>query len=115
MKPIIADVKLVARCGLYCGACGAYLRQRCGGCHDKPKFSSCPVRKCCIENNYASCAECQTFSNPHDCKKFNNFISKLFGLIFRSDRCACIAQIREKGLQAHADVMAASQTPTIRR
>jgi hypothetical protein len=115
MKPIIADAKLVARCGLYCGACGAYLRERCGGCGDAPKFACCPVRKCCIENNYASCAECQTFSNPRNCKKFNNFISKLFGLFFRSNRCACIAQIREKGLQAHADIMAMNQTQSIRR
>ena len=106
MKPIAADVKLVARCGLYCGSCGAHRRGRCGGCCDAPKFTCCPVRKCCIENNYATCAECQAFPNPRDCKKFNNFISKLFGLIFRSDRPACIAQIREKGLQTHADIMA---------
>jgi hypothetical protein len=26
MKEIIADPQLVAHCGLYCGACGAYLR-----------------------------------------------------------------------------------------
>jgi len=32
MKEIIADEKLVAKCGLYCGACGAYLKGRCPGC-----------------------------------------------------------------------------------
>jgi hypothetical protein len=114
-KPIIADAELVARCGLYCGACRAYLRGRCGGCHNAPMFARCPVRKCCLANNYASCAECQTYSDPRDCGKFNNFISKLFGLIFRSDRSACIAQIRDKGLQAHAKIMATNRTQTIRR
>ena len=115
MKPIVADTKLIARCGLYCGACGAYLRDRCTGCFDAPKFASCSVRKCCIDNNYATCADCREFPNPRDCKKFNNFISKLFGLIFRSDRAACIVQIRQNGLQAHADIMAKNQTQSLRR
>jgi hypothetical protein len=115
MKPIVADVKLVARCGLYCGACGAYRRGRCAGCADGPKFACCPVRKCCVDNNYASCADCREFANPRDCKKFNNFISRLFGLIFRSDRAACIEQIRVKGPQGHADIMAMNQTQSIRR
>jgi hypothetical protein len=78
-------------------------------------FKSCPVRKCCVENNYASCADCRTVAEPRDCKKFNNFISKLFRLIFRSNRSACIAQIREKGLQGHAEIMAASKMQSIRR
>jgi hypothetical protein len=115
MKPIVADAKLVARCGLYCGACGAYRRERCPGCHENQKATWCKVRTCCGENGYASCAECSTVADPRNCKKFNNIISKLFGLIFRSDRRACIVQIREKGLQAHADLMAASQTQSIRR
>jgi hypothetical protein len=115
MKPLVTDVNLVARCGLYCGACGAYRRGRCAGCAEAPMFASCPVRKCCIDNTYASCADCRIVSEPRDCKKFNNFISKLFALIFRSNRCACIAQIREKGLQGHAEIMAASQRHSIRR
>ena len=115
MKPIAADVGLVAYCGLYCGACGAYRRGRCPGCHDNQKATWCKVRTCCIENGYASCAECRTAADPRDCKKFNNLISKFFGLIFRSDRCACIVQIQEKGLQAYAELMAARQTHSIRR
>jgi hypothetical protein len=115
MKSIVADTGLVAYCGLYCGACGVYRRGRCPGCHENQKATWCGVRKCCTENGYSSCAECRTIADPRDCRKFHNFISKLFGLIFRSDRRACIAQIRQKGLSAHADLMAASQRHSIRR
>ena len=115
MKPVIADANLVAYCGLYCGACRAYRRGRCPGCHDNHKAAWCRVRTCCLENAYSSCAQCQTISDPRDCRKFNNIVSKLFGLIFRSDRRACIVQIRERGLQAHADIMASCQMQTIRR
>jgi hypothetical protein len=115
MKPIVADVQLVAYCGLYCGACGAYRRGRCPGCHENQKAGWCGVRKCCKENGYSSCAECKTTPEPRDCRKFHNFISRLFGLIFRSDRRACILQIREKGLQGHAEAMAASQRQSVRR
>ena len=115
MKPIVADPQLVAYCGLYCGACGAHRRGRCPGCHENQKATWCKVRTCCMENGHSSCAECKTTADPSDCKKFNNIMSKLFGLIFRSDRRACIRQIREKGLQGHAECMAAGQMQSIRR
>jgi hypothetical protein len=114
MKPIVADKELVASCGLYCGACGAYRRGRCRGCRVGPRFACCPVRKCCNENGYATCADCKQFPNPRDCKKFNNFVSKLFGLLFRSDRRACIMQIRQYGLRGHAELMAAAGRPSLR-
>jgi hypothetical protein len=115
MKPIVADIELVAYCGLYCGACGAYRRGRCPGCHENKKATWCKVRACCTANGYSSCAECKTPADPRDCRKFNNLIARLFGLIFRSDRRACILQIREKGLQGHAEQMTARQAPSIRR
>ena len=115
MKPIVADVQLVAYCGLYCGACGAYRRGRCPGCHQNQKAAWCKVRSCCIASGYSSCAECKAPADPRDCRKFNNFIAKIFGLIFCSDRRACILEIREKGLQGHAEQMAARQAQSIRR
>jgi hypothetical protein len=33
MKAIVADAGLVAYCGLYCGACKAYLKEKYPGCH----------------------------------------------------------------------------------
>jgi len=37
MKTITSNAELVAYCGLYCGACGAYLKGRCPGCHENKK------------------------------------------------------------------------------
>ena len=115
MSTIEADEKLVAYCGLYCGACRRFLRNRCPGCRENQKGTWCKVRTCCIETKKSSCAECETFSDPNDCKKFTNFIAKLFGLLFRSDRRACIVQIKENGLAAHAREMASKKQQTIKK
>ena len=115
MKEIAVDQNLVGYCGLYCGACRAYLRERCPGCHDNAKAGWCKVRTCCMERQYASCADCTDYADARDCAKFSNFVARVFGFIFRSDRAACIQQIRELGLQAHAEKMAASGRQSIRR
>lgn len=115
MKDVIANPELVAYCGLYCGACKRFLKGKCPGCHDNVKASWCGIRKCCIELGYMSCADCTDFADPSDCKKFDNFISKIFGLLFRSDRRACISQIKDLGLKAHAENMAAGKRHTIKK
>jgi len=46
---------------------------------------------------------------------FNNWIAKLFGLIFRSDRAACISQIRQMGIEGHAVEMAGLKRQTIKK
>lgn len=95
---------LVSKCGLYCGNCGKYKSGKCAGCAANEKASWCKARACCIENNYATCADCTT-TNPRDCKKFSNFVSDLFSLIFRSDRPASIDYIKEHGREAFIDLM----------
>jgi len=115
MSAIQTDSALVASCGLYCGACKSYLNAKCPGCHENSKATWCTVRSCCSDKQIKSCAECTDFADPRACKKFNNFISKLFGFVFRSDRAACIAQIRQVGLEGHASLMAASGRHTIKR
>jgi hypothetical protein len=115
MKPIVADTELVAYCGLYCGACRSYLKGRCPGCHGNDKATWCKVRSCCRELQYTSCASCTEFTDPRACRKYNNLIAKLFGLVFNSDRAACIDQIRTLGMAAHAERMAASGRQSIRR
>ncbi len=106
MREVVADKKLVAYCGLYCGACGSYLKGRCPGCHENAKATWCKVRACCQENQYSSCASCSEFADPNNCKLFNNVISRMFGLVFNSNRQACILQIRKSGLDGHAAYMA---------
>lgn len=115
MREIVSDPNLVARCGLYCGACRSYLRDRCPGCHENEKAKWCKVRSCCTKHSYATCGDCKDFPDPRACKDFNNFMSKLFGIILRSDRAACIDQIRKVGVQGHADEMARSRRQTIKR
>jgi hypothetical protein len=110
-----AKPELVARCGLYCGACGSYLDGKCQGCGGNSRATWCKVRTCCSDKGIATCAECAEFPDPRACGKFNNFISKVFGLVFRSDRAACIDQIRQLGLDGHAKAMAEKGTHTIRR
>ncbi len=115
MRSVENDPRLVAYCGLYCGACGAYLKERCPGCHENVKAKWCKVRSCCLENHYATCADCKQFQTPRECRKYNNLISRLFGLIFRSDRAACIGQIKQMGLECHARTMAEQKTHSIKR
>ena len=115
MKAIVAEASLVAYCGLYCGACRAYLRGRCPGCQANEQARWCQVRSCCRNQDFASCADCKEFPDPMACKKFNNAISKVFAVLFRSDRAACIRQIRDSGIDGHAKNMAESQRHTIRR
>ena len=115
MREITVDQALVARCGLYCGACGAYLKERCPGCAANDKAAWCKIRSCCKEKGITSCAECKEFADAMECRKFNNLMSKVFAALFRSDRAACIAQIREIGRQGHAEKMAAAKSQTIKR
>jgi len=115
MKEIVSDENLVAFCGLYCGACRAYLKDRCPGCGENTKAGWCKLRTCCIEHKYGTCADCIDFKDVNNCKKFNNFISKIFAFIFRSNRRACIEQIREKGRAGHAELMTAARAHSLRR
>jgi hypothetical protein len=114
-KDIVVDASLVAACGLYCGACNAYLKGRCPGCRENVKAGWCSVRTCCKEHEYSNCAACGEFKDPRECGKFNNFISKIFALVFRSDRVACIRMIREKGVEAYASHMAREGRQSLKR
>ena len=115
MKEIKPDVKLIARCGLFCGACARYLKEKCPGCIKNEKATWCGIRKCCAENGYDSCADCTTYKDPMQCSKFNNVMSKIFGFIFRSDRKACIESIRRSGAKQYAEIMAEKKLQTIKK
>jgi hypothetical protein len=102
MKEIVADKNLIASCGLYCGACRQYVREKCPGCSKNEKATWCAIRKCTSEHSLSSCAECKEFPDVNACKKFNNPISKVFGFIFRSNRKACVDRIRAVGSEPFA-------------
>ena len=114
MKEIVANKDLIAYCGLYCGACGKYLKEKCPGCHSNEKATWCKVRLCAIQNNYSSCADCKMYGNIMECGKFNNFFSKMFKIIFKSDRAACVQLIKDKGYDEFAREMAANKEMTLK-
>jgi hypothetical protein len=115
MKEIVVDPSMVARCGLYCGACGQYLRGKCGGCVKNEKATWCSIRKCNNEHSWSSCAECAEFSDVNECGKFNNVMSKIFAFIFRSNRKACIDRIKVVGREAFAKEMAGLKRHSLQR
>ncbi|MBN2383497.1 DUF3795 domain-containing protein [bacterium] len=115
MKEIVVNTNLIAACGLYCGACKAYLRERCPGCKDNVKASWCKVRTCCFEHNWLSCAECTDFEQVNACAKYNNIIARIFGFIFRSDRTACIDYIKKEGREDFARYMTEKKRHTFPR
>jgi hypothetical protein len=114
MKEVTVDKNLIAYCGLYCGACRSYLTGKCPGCKDNVKASWCKIRQCCTENDLSSCADCKSIP-VMECKKYNNFISKIFGVVFNSDRSACISRIREIGYDGFAIEMADNKRPSMKR
>lgn len=115
MKPIEKNESSIAFCGLYCGACKAFLNERCPGCHDNVKAKWCKVRTCNLNHDYKSCADCVEYPNPMDCRVYNNFISKLMGVVFRSDRNACLAFIKDKGYENFAQYMTENRIMTFKK
>lgn len=99
-----AGVELIAACGLFCGNCGAYRKGKCRGCAEAPLFASCKIRACCRELGLRNCAGCADFPSPRsyaECGKINNFISKIFALLFRSDRPGALALLRDCGTEEY--------------
>ena len=94
----------IAACGLFCGTAANSAKEAVRGCRPNEKASWCKVRACCIEHGWQSCAEC-TLMPPQTCKKFDNFIAKVFQVVFRSDRRGCVERIREVGQEAFAAEM----------
>jgi len=115
LKEVENDVTLIAFCGLYCAACGSYLKGKCPGCSQNTKATWCKVRSCCLENNYKSCTDCKEFTNVMDCKKYNNFISRTIGFILRSNRSAGIQMIKEKGYNSFAEYMGQNKIQSIKK
>ncbi len=115
MREITVDKSHVAFCGLYCAACPRYVKEKCPGCRENRRASWCGVRTCCLEKSYDSCADCTGFTDVKECGIFNNFMARIFGFIFQSDRAACIAAIKGKGYDVFARDMAVRRARTIRR
>lgn len=115
MKTIEKNHELLAKCGLYCGACPRYLKDKCPGCKENHAAKWCKLRTCCIEKGIATCADCTEFESVMDCKQYNTFMSKLFGFIFKTDRAACIERIKTNGADAFIDQMVEQKSLSVKR
>ncbi|MCP3874610.1 MAG: DUF3795 domain-containing protein [Desulfobacteraceae bacterium] len=115
MREIATSVEMIAMCGLYCGACPRFLKKKCNGCKENEKSSWRKLRACCLDKNIASCADCNEFTDVMACKKYNNFMAKIFGFIFNSNRSACIVKIKEVGYDEFAIQMSSNRQMTFKR
>lgn len=104
-KALAPDKSLVAFCGLYCGECRAYKKGKCPGCAGNSKATWCKIRECNAERGYSTCAECTEFADVRECRKFHNVMSRFFSFVFNSNRPACIARVKELGLEEYAAYM----------
>jgi hypothetical protein len=68
-----------------------------------------------MDKGIKSCADCKEFTNPMDCKKFNNFVGRMFALVFRSDRAASIEMIKNVGYEGYATHCVENKTMVIRK
>ena len=55
------DVKLIAKCGFYCGACPTYINGICAGCEKEHVSGDCFTRDCVKEKKLNFCGECRNF------------------------------------------------------
>lgn len=115
MKDIQVNSELVSFCGLYCGSCGKYTKGKCPGCAKNEKATWCKIRSCCLEKGISSCADCNEFDDVKDCKKFDNFVAKMFEFVFKSDRKAGIRMIKESGYEEFAKHMAENSLVSIKK
>ena len=94
------DTFVLAHCGLVCSKCGMYVKGKCQGCHgEKPMNVGCKVKGCCRDRQLDTCAGCEEFADLKACRKLNNWISKIFAFIFRSNRIGNLYRIREVGAE----------------
>jgi hypothetical protein len=106
---------LVAPCSIFCGSCYKYKKGSCPSCRNNDKATWCKIRICTKDHGYRTCADCRQFSDVNTCTKFNNFFSKIFALIFRSDRKASLSRIAEIGINAYAQEMEGKGIPVLKR
>ena len=52
-----------------------------------------------MDKHITTCADCDEFEDLAKRKKLNNFISKIFKLIFKTDRLGNLRGIRKNGLE----------------
>ena len=99
------QVQLVAFCGLYCANCGRYRKGKCPGCKDNQKATWCKIRTCCLDKDIINCSACGTWTDPKECRIYNNFLSRVIELISATDRSLCIRYLQNNPVEKFVEMM----------
>lgn len=104
MSKLILDSKLIAPCGIYCGACYMFLREkkRCLGCRvdstEKPKYcEKCKIAHCerLLQTPSGFCFDCATFP----CQRLKQ-LDKRYSTKYGTGLIQNQIEIKEKGTNA---------------
>ena len=111
---------LISYCGLYCGACPSYMKEKCKGCKGNTPdcaigYRGCKVRPCCIENKYSTCADCKKLQSVKECSVFNPLLVRFGEFISQTSRGKGIEMIKEKGSKAFLEFMINKKWITMKR
>ena len=102
-----AETQLIAPCGMNCGICMAYLREkrRCSGCHvddstKPPTILNCIIRNCeTIKSNQSGfCYECENYP----CRRLKQ-LDKRYRTKYAMSMIENLESIKEIGLSAFAE------------
>jgi hypothetical protein len=96
------DEQLIGYCGLYCGACPSFTLGKCDGCRSSSaksavKYKKCPVKLCCAENGFFTCADCTGYASVKECKKYNPLLLRIASRLEGSNRSKAIEMIKAEG------------------
>ena len=102
--------QFIAYCGIYCKACQSFTSGKCEGCRSNSEkstvlYKKCPVKPCCIENNYFTCADCTNHISAKKCKKHNPLLLRIASWIESHSRSKSIEMIKAKGRTEFAAYM----------
>ncbi len=97
-----ANERLIAYCGLYCGACPSFTSGKCDGCRSNSaksavKYRKCPVKPCCAEQEVFTCADCTKYISVKECEKYNPLLLRIALKLEGSDRSKAVEMIKAKG------------------
>ena len=96
------DENLIAYCGLYCGACPSFTSGKCDGCRSESaksaiRYKKCPVKSCCADNGWFTCADCTEVASVKVCKKYNPLLLQIVSRLEGSDRSKAMDMIKTNG------------------
>lgn len=111
---MILDNRLIAPCGIYCGACYMFLREkkRCFGCRiesvDKPKYCyKCKIANCerLLKTSSGFCNDCEKFP----CQRLKQ-LDKRYRTKYNTNLIQSQIVIKEKGMDTFLNQESATRT-----